>query len=337
MVQATPALKGFPLKEPPQYAEHLLGGCLLAGHQLNPGGKINMSIGTNTSPVITRSLLGSLLMAAGVVLLIISSAFFLGQGPASGSEIDPYAGAPGASLLPAGALQTFDARLTELNAARAAAAVPTPAQPPLALAATEPTATAVASAPESFDSREVLESAPTSAPQPTPMPPAPTAAPLPPTEAPPPPPPPAPTEAPAPPQAPSVALTGFEADVLAGVNRERIAAGLGALQIDATLVAVARERSNDMAQNNYFSHVSPTGETAFTIMDRYGVPYSWAGENLARNNYSDAESVAIAMRDWMASQGHRDNMLNSNYGYIGVGSAVDGAGMKYFTVVFVGY
>ena len=133
-----------------------------------------------------------------------------------------------------------------------------------------------------------------------------------------------------------MSLTGFEADILAGVNNERLAAGLSPLRLDGALVAIARERSADMAAQGYFAHTSPTGETAFSLMDKYGVPYSWAGENLARNNYPDAESVAIAMRDWLASPGHRDNMLNVHYTAIGVGSAVDGSGMKYFTVVFTG-
>lgn len=109
------------------------------------------------------------------------------------------------------------------------------------------------------------------------------------------------------------------------------------LQMDSNLVMVARERSNDMAQNGYFAHVSPTGDTAFSLMDRYGIPYAWAGENLARNNYPDDESVAVSLRDWMASQGHRDNILGPHYQTVGVGAAVDGAGMKYFTLVFVGF
>jgi uncharacterized protein YkwD len=121
------------------------------------------------------------------------------------------------------------------------------------------------------------------------------------------------------------------------VNNERIAAGLAPLQLDGALVSVARERSNDMARQGYFSHTSPSGETAFSLLDRYGIPYAWAGENLARNNYPDEESVAVAMRDWMASDGHRENMLNVHYTSIGVGSAVDATGMKYFTVIFTGF
>ena len=110
------------------------------------------------------------------------------------------------------------------------------------------------------------------------------------------------------------------------MNNERVAAGLAPLQIDGALIAVARERSNDMIQQGYFAHVSPSGETAFSLLDRYGIPYGWAGENLARNNYPDEESVAVAMRDWMASEGHRENILNVHYTAIGVGAAVDVVG-----------
>jgi uncharacterized protein YkwD len=136
--------------------------------------------------------------------------------------------------------------------------------------------------------------------------------------------------------APSTQLTAFEADIFNQQNAQRVAAGLAPLQLDGALVGVARERSNDMVQKNYFAHVSPTGETAFILLDRYGIPYAWAGENLARNNYPDDQAVAIAMRDWMASEGHRENILNVHYTNAGIGSAVDGAGMKYFTVVFTG-
>jgi uncharacterized protein YkwD len=151
------------------------------------------------------------------------------------------------------------------------------------------------------------------------------------------PPPPTPMPTPLPPLPPPASLSTFESDILAGINAQRTAAGMAPLQLDSNLVMVARERSNDMAQKGYFAHVSPTGDTAFSLMDRYGIPYAWAGENLARNNYPDNESVAVALRDWMASQGHRDNILGSHYQTVGVGAAVDGAGMKYFTLVFVGF
>ena len=91
-----------------------------------------------------------------------------------------------------------------------------------------------------------------------------------------------------------------------------------------------------MASLNYFAHTSPSGESAFSLLDDYRVPHGWAGENLARNNYPDDQTVDIAIRDLMASDGHRSIILNTNFTHIGVAVAFDGAGMKYFTMIFIG-
>ena len=120
------------------------------------------------------------------------------------------------------------------------------------------------------------------------------------------------------------------------INNERTQQGLPALTVHGCVVYVAKIRSDDMASLNYFSHTSPNGDTAFSLMDKYGVPYGWAGENLARNNYPDNESVSVAISDLMASPGHRANILGVNYTHLGVGTAVDGAGMKYYTMIFIG-
>jgi uncharacterized protein YkwD len=258
-------------------------------------------------------------MGAGIAFLIFSSALFLGQGPVAGSE-EPLVRSSGTTetgdtiiLLAATgpAFDTADARLLRLEKAPVAPIVV--AQPPL-MPAEQPAAEPVVAPPSPTLSQPLPVVAPVQ--------PAPTSTPL-------PPPPPAPAVQPA-------TLTTFEADILAGVNKERVAAGLAPLQIDAALVAVARERSADMVQQGYFGHVSPSGETAFLLLDRYGIPYGWAGENLARNNYPDEECVFVAVRDWMASEGHRENILNVHYTAIGVGAAVDSSGMKYFTLVFTG-
>jgi uncharacterized protein YkwD len=275
-------------------------------------------------------------MAAGVALLVFSSALFLGQGPAAGSErpligssASPETGDTVVLLAPSGpAFDTADGRLLRMEKVPVAStAVPQPAP-----ADAQPAAGPVMPPPSTpTPSQPVAVVAPA---QPAPTS---TLVPLPPVEPPTPVPPP-PTEPP-PPAAPvgqPATLNAFEADILAGVNNERVAAGLAPLQLDGALVAVARERSNDMVQQGYFGHTSPTGQTAFSLLDQYGVPYGWAGENLARNNYPDEEAVAVAMRDWMASDGHRENMLNVHYTAIGVGAAVDASGMKYFTVIFTG-
>jgi len=191
--------------------------------------------------------------------------------------------------------------------------------------------------------------APTDTPAPTATPEPPTATPEPPTPVPPtavparaparptsPPPPPAPTTAPAPPAAPAVALTAMEQQMFTLHNVERANAGLGQLRLDPVLEAIARQRAQDMAAKNYFSHTSPTGETAFSIMASYGYTYSIAGENIARNNYPDDQSVQTAMTGFMNSPSHRQNILDSRFVYVGVGMAFGPDGMKYFAVVFAG-
>jgi uncharacterized protein YkwD len=269
---------------------------------------------------------GSLLVAAGVGFLVLSSALFLGQNPVAGSaaplDLSMSGGARNsdAVILLASAGPAFDSADSRLTRVEKATAVPTPvAQPPL-LPAGAPAAEAVVAP---------LPVEPSPAPAVIPVQPAPTSPPL--------PPPPTPTLAPPPaPAVQPVTLTSFENDIAVGINNERAAAGLAPLQVDASLVEVGRERSNDMIKQGYFGHVSPTGETAFSLLDKYGIPYSWAGENLARNNYPADQCVAIAMHDWMASEGHRENILNPHYTAMGIGGAVDASGMYYFTTVFTG-
>jgi uncharacterized protein YkwD len=145
-----------------------------------------------------------------------------------------------------------------------------------------------------------------------------------------------PTPTAAPPQAPATALTSFESQMFVMHNQQRAANGVAALQLDPTLVAVARQRAQDMATNNYFSHTSPTGQTAFAIMDSYGYSYSIAGENIARNNYPASQSVSVAMDGFMNSPGHRANILEPQFTKVGIGVATDGNGMYYYAVVFAG-
>jgi uncharacterized protein YkwD len=190
---------------------------------------------------------------------------------------------------------------------------------------------------------------PTAAPiveEPTPAPPPPTVAAPPPTApvqqptvAPPPPPPPPPTATPQP--AIGVGLDtspmdSYEQALFDATNARRASVGLPPLRANGYLAGIARLRSQDMATNNYFSHTSPNGDTAFSLMQQYGVPYGWAGENLALNNYPPNEAVPIADEALWNSPGHRENILNSHYTEAGIGHRVGADGKHYFTVVFTG-
>jgi len=98
------------------------------------------------------------------------------------------------------------------------------------------------------------------------------------------------------------------------VNQERAKAGLQALKWDAELARVADIKAQDMVQNNYFSHTSPTYGSPFDMMKNFGIKYRTAGENLAGYN-----SVEGAHNGLMNSDGHRANILNSSFTHIGIG------------------
>ena len=127
----------------------------------------------------------------------------------------------------------------------------------------------------------------------------------------------------------------FEAEMLAAHNAARAAAGRQALALDASLTSVARLRAADMARSRRLSHTSANGDTAFTLLAEASVSLQAAAENIARNSYPDADSVAVAMDGFLRSGGHRDNILSADFSRIGIAAAVAG-GFKYFAVVFVG-
>jgi uncharacterized protein YkwD len=98
---------------------------------------------------------------------------------------------------------------------------------------------------------------------------------------------------------------------------------------DTTLIDIARAHCDDMLERNYFSHVSPDGKS---IHDRVAPAYSRtlsrAGENIWSGHgydYSDCNLMArIIVDSWMSSPGHRANLLNPNYNYVGVGVSAMG-------------
>lgn len=118
--------------------------------------------------------------------------------------------------------------------------------------------------------------------------------------------------------------------VLNLVNRERVKAGLSPLTLDSSLSAVAQMHSEDMAKNNYFSHTNLNGLSPFDRIKNYGISYKTAGENIAMG-YKDAQSV---VEGWMNSQGHRENILKSSFGKMGLGCQKGSNGKLYWTQVF---
>jgi uncharacterized protein YkwD len=106
----------------------------------------------------------------------------------------------------------------------------------------------------------------------------------------------------------------LEAQMLELVNRERAAAGLRPLAPDAEMTEVARKHSTDMFARGYFAHVNPEGRSPFDRMDKAGVKFKTAGENLAL-----APTLQIAHTGLMNSPGHRANILQPAFGRLGIG------------------
>lgn len=121
----------------------------------------------------------------------------------------------------------------------------------------------------------------------------------------------------------------YETEVIRLVNEIRVQNGLKAFETDTELSRVARIKSQDMKDNGYFSHTSPTYGSPFEMMKKFGISYKTAGENIARGQRTPAQVV----EGWMNSEGHRANILNSSYTHIGVGYVAEG---NYWTQMFVG-
>ncbi|RAK18661.1 Cysteine-rich secretory protein family protein [Anoxybacillus vitaminiphilus] len=93
------------------------------------------------------------------------------------------------------------------------------------------------------------------------------------------------------PTQPSAGISQYAQQVIELTNKERARAGLPVLKADAQLSAVAQKKSQDMQQNHYFSHTSPTYGSPFDMMRNFGVTYKTAGENIAQGQRTPQEVV----------------------------------------------
>ncbi|RIQ35865.1 CAP domain-containing protein [Jiangella rhizosphaerae] len=129
-------------------------------------------------------------------------------------------------------------------------------------------------------------------------------------------------------QAPEGGMSEREQEVVDLTNEIRADEGCGPLHADDRLHEAAVLHSEDMAERDYFDHVTPEGVGPGERAERAGYD-SWGGENIAWG-YRSAEDV---VEGWMDSPGHRENILNCDFQAIGVGAA-DSDGGPYWTQMF---
>jgi uncharacterized protein YkwD len=118
-------------------------------------------------------------------------------------------------------------------------------------------------------------------------------------------------------------------------NQARAAAGLPALREDASLTDMARWRSKDMIDRNYFSHtIPPDGKKVFDYLTASGYCYTVAGENIGTNNFPDDIATETIQQGFMDSPGHRANILGSGWTVLGIGAYKGADGKHMWTVLF---
>lgn len=118
---------------------------------------------------------------------------------------------------------------------------------------------------------------------------------------------------------PVQAAPDLENGFVVAINEARSEEGLGLLLVDDGLTDAAREWTGDMVDDDELAHA---------VDITLGVPPGWtkAGENVGRG-----DSVAGLMDAFIASPGHRRNLLDPEFNRIGVGSMVNPAGVLYTT------
>ena len=126
-------------------------------------------------------------------------------------------------------------------------------------------------------------------------------------------------------------MNSDEKEVFDLINKQRTNNGLAALKNDSEVQRVARIKAQDMVDNNYFSHTSPTYGSPFDMLKSFKISYKTAGENIAGNS-----SNSSAVTAWMNSSGHKANILNSNFNYTGIGVVSSPKYVKMYVQLFIG-
>ncbi len=113
------------------------------------------------------------------------------------------------------------------------------------------------------------------------------------------------------------------AAVVCLINQERERHGERTLQANVKLARAAQGHSRDMADEDYFSHIAPNGETPLDRMRASGyIPNQQSGyvvgENIAWGTMWLATPQSI-VKAWMESPGHRANILDGAFRETGVG------------------
>jgi len=128
-------------------------------------------------------------------------------------------------------------------------------------------------------------------------------------------------------------LVRLERIAHAGVNEARREAGQPPLRLSQELSRVARAHSEAMAEGGFFDHTDRSGREPADRVRIAGIAYRAVAENIQFNN--DVDPAPVAVREWLESPGHRENIMTARFELTGMGVAVDDSGGVYFTQLFL--
>jgi Cysteine-rich secretory protein family/RTX calcium-binding nonapeptide repeat (4 copies) len=109
--------------------------------------------------------------------------------------------------------------------------------------------------------------------------------------------------------------SSFIAQVVALTNQFRAENGLAPLALNTELSNTAQFHSQDLASQDYFSHIGKNGSSPWDRAEMFGYGMTAMGENIAAGQ----ATAAAVVGGWKNSPGHRANMLNASFTEIGVG------------------
>ncbi|MFS0836204.1 CAP domain-containing protein [Paenibacillus sp. 1P03SA] len=123
--------------------------------------------------------------------------------------------------------------------------------------------------------------------------------------------------------------TAYEKQTFDLTNAIRVRHGKSPFVWDEPIASTARKHSEDMAVNGYFDHTNKQGLSPFDRMEKDGLKYRSAAENIAAGYSGPIEVV----NGWMNSTGHRKNIMGDTT-RLGVGVYFGGSMNVYYTQNF---
>ena len=129
----------------------------------------------------------------------------------------------------------------------------------------------------------------------------------------------------------SLGMENYQKIILKEVNIEREKNHLKPLKIDNRLNKVAVIKAKDMAKDKKMSHTSKKFGATFNLIKKENIHFTKAAENIA----SGHKTPEFVIERWLKSKGHRKNILEKEYRFIGIGKAIDSDGKTYWVQLFI--